>query len=369
MKIGAPRETAPGETRVALVPETAQRLSKASHQVLVQSGAGAAAGFPDKSYTDAGAQVVSDADALAAQADLVIRVNRPSEAESKRLKQGSVLVAMLNVRSDPGVAQVMASQGVTAFAMDLVPRIARAQKLDVLSSQASISGYKATLIAATAVGKYFPMLMTAAGTVPPSKVLVLGVGVAGLQAIATARRLGAVVEAYDVRPVVKDQVQSLGAKFIELPQVAEAEAAGGYAREQTAEEQARQRDLLKKHVSEADVVITTAAVPGRKAPVLVTEDMVDAMRPGSVIVDLAAETGGNVAVTRPGEVVVRSGVAVHGPVNLPASMPWHASQLYSRNVMGLLELIIDREGKLKLDFSDEVVSAMCVAHGGEVRLK
>ncbi|MSQ08159.1 MAG: Re/Si-specific NAD(P)(+) transhydrogenase subunit alpha [Dehalococcoidia bacterium] len=369
MKIGAPKETAHGETRVALVPETAHRLARAGRSVIVQAGAGVAAGFPDKAFVDAGAQTVADGMAVSAEADIVIRVGRPSDAEVTSLRSGSVLVAMLGARSDPAVVKALASQGVTAFAMELVPRIARAQKLDVLSSQASIAGYKAALMAANSLGKYFPMLMTAAGTIPPSKVVVLGAGVAGLQAIATARRLGAVVEAYDVRPAVKEQVQSLGAKFIEIPQVAGAEAAGGYAREQTVEEQAKQRELLTKHISEADVVITTAAVPGRKAPVLVTEEMVDAMKPGSVIIDLAAETGGNVAVTRAGQVVIRGGVAVHGPVNLPATMPWHASQLYSRNVMGLLDLIIDKEGNLKLDFNDEVVAGMCVSHAGEVKLK
>lgn len=368
MNVGVLRESAAGETRVSIVPETAQRLVTSGRQVLVQAGAGVPAGFTDAAYSQSGAQIVADA-AATGQADILVRVQRPSPGEIKGLRAGSVLVALLQARTGPEAVQALAAQGVTAFAMELVPRIARAQKLDVLSSQASIAGYKAVLIAAGALGKYFPMLMTAAGTIAPSKVLVLGAGVAGLQAIATARRLGAVVEAYDVRAAVKDQVQSLGAKFIELPQMASAEGAGGYAREQSAEEQARQRDLLKKHVGEADVVITTAAVPGRKAPLLVTEDMLDAMRPGSVIVDLAAETGGNVAATRQGEVVMRNGVAIHGPVNLPATMPYHASQLYSRNVMGLLELIIDKEGKLKLDFNDEVVAAMCVAHAGEVRMK
>jgi H+-translocating NAD(P) transhydrogenase subunit alpha len=369
VKIGVPKETAPGETRVALTPETAQRLVKAKHEVTVQAGAGTAAGFTDHAFTDAGAKVVSDAAAIVRDSDICIRVQKPAESEVKALRSGAVVIGLMQARSDQALLKALAAQGVSAFAMELVPRIARAQRLDVLSSQASIAGYKAVLIAANALGKYFPMLMTAAGTVPPAKVLVLGAGVAGLQAIATARRLGAVVEAYDVRPAVKEQVQSLGAKFVELPQVAGAEAAGGYAREQTAEEQAQQRALLKKHVTEADAVITTAAVPGRKAPVLVTEDMVDAMRPGSVIVDLAAESGGNVAVTKAGQVVARSGVAIHGPVNLPASMPWHSSQLYSRNVMGLLELIIDKEGKLKLDFTDEVIAGMCVAHAGEVKLK
>ncbi len=368
MKIGALKETASGETRVGLVPESAQRLVRAKHEVLVEPGAGIAAGFTDAAYQTAGARS-ADAAAIAREADIIIRVQRPDAAEVRALRKGALLIAILQARSDAATVRALADQGVSAFAMELVPRIARAQKLDVLSSQASIAGYKAVIIGAGALGKYFPMLMTAAGTVPPSKVLVLGAGVAGLQAIATSRRLGAVVEAYDVRPAVKEQVQSLGTRFVELPQVAGAEAAGGYAREQTAEEQARQRELLKKHVADADVVITTAAVPGRQAPVLVTEDMVEAMRPGSVIVDVAAESGGNCALTRPGEVVEKYGVRVYGPLNLPATMPGHASQLYSRNVMGLLDLILDKEGKLNLDLADEVIGAMCVAHSGEVRLK
>jgi NAD(P) transhydrogenase subunit alpha len=368
MRIGAPTEQASGETRVAVVPEIAQRLVKAGHTVAVESGAGNRAGFPDSLFVHAGA-TATDRKSVLGGSDLVLMVGKPGNSDIPLLRSGSVVVGMLQARSDAAGLKSLAAQGVTSFSMELVPRTARAQKLDVLSSQASIAGYKAVLLAATSIGKYFPLLMTAAGTVPPAKLLVLGAGVAGLQAIATARRLGAVVEAYDVRPAVKEQVQSLGARFIEAPQIAGGEAAGGYAREQSPEEQARQREFLKKHIAEADVLITTAAVPGRRAPVLVTEDMVDAMRPGSVIVDLAAETGGNVAVTRAGEVVVRAGVAVHGPVNVPATMPWHASVLYARNVMGLIELILDKEGKLKLDFNDDVVAAMCVTHGGEVRFK
>jgi NAD(P) transhydrogenase subunit alpha len=254
--------------------------------------------------------------------------------------------------------------------MELVPRIARAQRMDVLSSQASIAGYKAVLIGANALGKYLPMMMTAAGTVPPAKVLVLGAGVAGLQAIATARRLGSVVEAYDVRPVVKEQVESLGAKFIELPQAANAEAAGGYAREQSAEEQAKQRQLLADHVAQADVVVTTAAIPGRPAPKLVMADMVAKMRAGSVIVDLAAETGGNCELTKAGETVkTANGVRIEGPVNVPSMVPNDGSRLYSRNVAALLELLVTKEGKLNLNFEDEIIKAMCVTHDGEVRFK
>ncbi len=369
MKFVALQEASTEESRVAIVPEVAQRLVRAGHRVALQSQAGARAGFHDSSYTHASTEVGTDVRALVADADVVIAVGRPSEATVKGLRQGTVVIGMLQARTDPIGVKALATQGVSAFSMELVPRTARAQRLDALSSQASLAGYKSVLIAAASLGKYFPMLMTAAGTVPPARVLVLGAGVAGLQAIATARRLGAVVEAYDVRPVVKEQVQSLGARFIEVPQVSGAEAAGGYAREQSADEQAAQRALLKKHVSDADVVITTAAVPGRKAPVLVTDDMLDEMRPGSVVIDLAAETGGNVSATKPGETVDRKGVYIQGPVNLPASMPYHSSLLYSRNVMGFIELIVDKEGKLKLDFTDDVVAAMCVAHAGEVRLK
>ncbi len=366
MKIGVARETASDERRVALVPETVQRLVRAGHEVLVETGAGAGANFPDEAYSSAGASVV-DGPAGVAQAVTVAGVRKPGDDLLAALKPGTALVAQLNVRSEPEVVEALTSRSVSALSMELVPRIARAQRMDALSSQASIAGYKAALIAANALGKYFPMLMTAAGTVPPAKALVLGAGVAGLQAIATARRLGAVVEAYDIRSAAREQVESLGATFIMLEAQADAETAGGYAREQTDEERERQRLFLKEHVAAADALITTAAVPGRPAPRIVTEDMVEAMRPGSVIVDLAAESGGNVAITKPGEIVERGGVAVHGPVNIPSSMAWHASTLYSRNVQALLELIIDKDGELNLDFEDEVIDAMCVTHAGAPR--
>ena len=366
MKIGVAKETAPGETRVALVPETVERLGRAGRQFTVESGAGGRANFPDREFESAGAEIVRGNTAIA-ESDIVVSVQQPDKTLVSSLRQGTILIALLQARNNLKLVETLAAQNVTVLSMELVPRIARAQRMDVLSSQASIAGYKAVLIAATSLGKYFPMLMTAAGTIPPAKVLVIGAGVAGLQAIATARRLGSLVEAYDVRAAVREQVESLGAVFIEAPTAQDSESAGGYAREQSEEEQERQRQFLKEHVAAADAVITTAAVPGRPAPRIVTNDMVESMRPGSVIVDVAAESGGNVAATKPGEVVEHGGVLIHGPVNIPALMAWHASTLYSRNVQALLDLIIDREGSLNLDFGDQVIDAMCVTHGGELR--
>jgi NAD(P) transhydrogenase subunit alpha len=369
MKIGVPKETAPNERRVALIPETIAKLVAGGHTVSVQSGAGASSGFPDPLYQSAGAHIVSDEASAVGDADIVARV-QPPDAAAAKTRPGALVISMLNARTDSEGLKRLAATGASGFAMELVPRIARAQRMDVLSSQASIAGYKAVLIAANSLGQYMPMMMTAAGTVPPAKVLVLGAGVAGLQAIATAKRLGAVVEAYDVRPAVKEQVQSLGGKFIELPQAQNAEAAGGYAREQTAEEQAQQRQLLKDHVAKSDIVITTAAIPGKLAPKLVMKDMVEEMRAGSVIVDLAAETGGNCELTKAGETVyTANGVRIEGPVNVPSMVPSDGSRLYSRNIAALLELLIDKEGKLKLNFEDEIITAMCVTHNGEVRFK
>jgi len=367
MKIGALRESDPNENRVALVPETVERLVKAGHELFIEHGAGTAAGFPDSDYLEAGAKNAS-ATEIAGSVEILVHVQPPSSEEVASLKKGCIVVSMLNARTNPSGVTGLASAGVTALAMELVPRIARAQRMDVLSSQASIAGYKAALIAANSLGKYLPMMMTAAGTIPPAKVLVLGAGVAGLQAIATTRRLGAVVEAFDVRAAAGEQVESLGAKFIQPPAAEDAEGAGGYARAQTEDEQAVQREFLKEHISQADAVITTAAIPGRPAPLLMTEDMVAVMKPGSVIIDLAAESGGNVAGTVAGEIIVKNGVSINGPINVPSSMPFHASQLYSRNVMALFDLIIDRkDGTIKLDFEDEVIDIMCVAHEGEVR--
>lgn len=367
MKIGALRESDPNENRVALVPETVERLVKAGHELFIEHGAGTAAGFPDSDYLEAGAKNAS-ATEIAGSVEILVHVQPPSSEEVASLKKGCIVVSTLNARTNPSGVTGLASAGVTALAMELVPRIARAQRMDVLSSQASIAGYKAALIAANSLGKYLPMMMTAAGTIPPAKVLVLGAGVAGLQAIATTRRLGAVVEAFDVRAAAGEQVESLGAKFIQPPAAEDAEGAGGNARAQTEDEQAVQREFLKEHISQADAVITTAAIPGRPAPLLMTEDMVAVMKPGSVIIDLAAESGGNVAGTVAGEIIVKNGVSINGPINVPSSMPFHASQLYSRNVMALFDLIIDRkDGTIKLDFEDEVIDIMCVAHEGEVR--
>ncbi|MDA1298389.1 MAG: Re/Si-specific NAD(P)(+) transhydrogenase subunit alpha [Chloroflexi bacterium] len=370
MKIGVPGETASGERRVALAPETVARLTRAGHSVQVAAGAGVASGFPDAAYEAAGATVSADTAAVISSAEILAHVQPPDEQVISSMAPGTVLISMLEARTDPEGLKRLAAAGVSGLAMELVPRIARAQRMDVLSSQASIAGYKAVLIGANMLGKYFPMMMTAAGTVPPARVLVLGAGVAGLQAIATAKRLGSVVEAYDVRPVVKEQVQSLGGIFIELPAARDAETAGGYAREQTAEEQAAQRQLLADHVASADVVITTAAIPGRPAPKLVMADMVARMSAGSVIVDLAAETGGNCELTKAGEVVLtENGVSVYGPVNVPSMVPTDGSRLYSRNIAALLELLLDKEGKVNLNFEDEIISAMCVTHKGEVRFK
>ena len=363
MRIGVVRESALGERRVALVPESVKRLAPDGVEVLVERGAGEAAAFPDAAYAEAGARVVSGDEAYA-EADLVCRVQKPSGAEIERLRPGSALVAFLQPLLNQDLVIALAERGVTSFSMDAIPRITRAQPMDALSSQATVAGYKAALVAASSLGKFFPMLTTAAGTIPPARVLVLGAGVAGLQAIATARRLGALVSAYDVRPVVKEQVESLGASFLELD-VEGVEGLGGYAVALDEDQHRREQELLALHVGESDAVIATALVPGKPAPLLVTEDAVRRMRPGSVIVDLAAEMGGNCALTEPGETVVREGVAVVGALNLPSTMPLHASQMYSRNVSSFVRLLV-REGDLVVDFEDEIVRATCVTHAGRV---
>ena len=364
MKVGVVKEILPGERRVALVPDTVAKLIAAKLEVAVQTGAGSEAFYTDDGYQKAGATMVPDARAVLSQADAVLKVQPPSLDEVAALKSGAILICFLQPSAHADVVKALATQKVTAFSLELVPRISRAQSMDALSSQAGVAGYKAVLIAANRLGKFFPLLITAAGTVRPSRVLVLGAGVAGLQAIATARRLGAVVEAYDVRPAVKDEVKSLGATFVELPLEAQA-GQGGYAAQQSEEFLRRQRELIGDHVAASDVVITTAAVPGRKAPILVTKDMVARMRPGSVIVDLAADTGGNVELTKPGEAVVTSGVTIDGPRNLASTMPVHASQLYSRNVSTLL-LSIVKDGQPKIDFNDEIVKGSCLTNAGEL---
>ncbi len=364
MKVGTPKETAPDERRVALVPDTVTRLSAANLEVNVESGAGSAAHIPDSAYEQAGAKIVRTAGALLRDADAVLKVQAPSAAEVELMKKDAVLISFLQPATQGDIVRALATHGVTAFSLELVPRISRAQSMDALSSQASAAGYKAVLMAAGRLGKFFPMLMTAAGTIPPARVLVMGAGVAGLQAIATARRLGAVVSAYDVRPAVKEEVQSLGATFIELALETQ-EGEGGYAREQSEEFLRKQRELIGEHVSKSDVVITTAAVPGRRAPLLVTGEMVKGMRPGSVIVDLAADTGGNVELTQAGKDVEVGGVTIIGTRNVPSTMPLHASQLFARNVSNLL-LHLVKDGSIVLDFEDEITKGSCVTHGGEI---
>ena len=364
MKVLVVRESAPGERRVAATPETVAKLVAAGLEVSIEAGAGAEASFADAAYVEAGARVVRERAKALAAADVVLRVQPPTAGDVKAMRKGAVSVGFLQPAANAAAVKALAARGVTAFSLEMVPRISRAQSMDALSSQASLAGYKAVVMAAMRLGKYFPMLMSAAGTIAPARVLVLGAGVAGLQAIATARRLGAVVEAYDVRPAVRDEVKSLGATFLELELEAQ-EGQGGYAREQSDEFLRKQRELLTERVAAADVVITTAAIPGRKAPVLVTAEMVEGMRPGSVIVDLAAESGGNVEGTRVGEVVEVGGVSIDGTRNVPSTIPVHASQLYARNVANLLLLMV-KDGALNLDLEDEVIKGAMVTHGGEV---
>ena len=364
MKVAVPKERSSDERRVALVPDTASKLIAAKLDVSIEAGAGKAAFLTDDVYEKAGVHVVSGESALLADADAVLKVQAPAADEVQMLRQGSVLVSFLQPATQGETVKALASRGVTAFSLELLPRISRAQSMDALSSQASAAGYKAVLLAAARLGKFFPMMMTAAGTVAPARVLVMGAGVAGLQAIATARRLGAVVSSYDVRPAVKEEVQSLGATFIELPLETQ-EGEGGYAREQSEEFLRKQRELIGEHIAKSDVVITTAAVPGRRAPLLVTGEMVKGMRPGSVIVDLAAETGGNVELTQAGQEVDVDGVTIIGTRNIPSTMPLHASQLLARNVANLL-LHLVKDGAINLDFSDEITKGSCVTHGGEI---
>ena len=354
MRVGVPKELVAGERRVALVPETVARLASGGFEVVVEPGAGAAAAFADEAYAEAGAKL----EASALEADAVVKVRAPTGAEVAKLREGTVLIAFLQPLTDSEGIERLAARGVVAFAMESIPRISRAQPMDALSSQSTVSGYKAVILAADRLPRFFPMLMTAAGTVAPAKVLVLGAGVAGLQAIATARRLGAVVSGFDVRPVVQEQVESLGATFLDLGIRGE-ETEGGYARELTTEEQQGQQDELSRVMADFDVVITTALVPGRPAPKLIPASTVAAMRQGSVIVDLAAESGGNCELTAPGEVVERDGVTIVGLLDLPSTMPLHASQLYSRNVAALLQHLAPG-GELELDFDDEITAGACV---------
>jgi len=367
MKVGVARETAAGERRVALVPEALGKLTAAGLEILVEAGAGAGSAIPDQAFADAGAKVVST-DELYAAADVILRVQKPAGAEVSKLRSGQAVVGLLSPLLDPPLMQTLAGAGVTAVSLDAIPRtLSRAQTMDALSSQANVGGYKAVLIAATTYGRYFPLLTTAAGTAKPANVLILGIGVAGLQAIGTARRLGAVVSAYDVRPETAEQAESLGAKFVRLRTSIDATGAGGYARELTAEERAAQQAELNEVIASQDVVITTAQVPGRKPPVLVTADAVRAMRPGSVIVDMAASSlGGNCELSKAGETVITdNAVTIVAPDNLPASMPTGASQFYARNISALL-LNMVKDGALNLDFEEEVTKATVITHGGAV---
>ncbi len=363
MRIGVPKETAAGEHRVALVPEVVSKLKAKGLDVVVQSGAGADALLPDEDFASAGAQVTRDASEVWG-CDVVVTIAPPDAEAIRGLGSGSILIGFLAPLSSPRTTRALADAQATAFAMEAIPRISRAQSMDALSSQSNVAGYKAALLGAEEMGRFYPMLMTAAGTIPPAKVLVLGVGVAGLQALATAKRLGARTTGYDVRPEVAEQVQSLGAQWLDLG--LEASGEGGYARELTDEERARQQQALTDAIKGFDVVITTALVPGRPAPELVTAEAVEGMKPGSVIVDLAGEAGGNCALTEPGETVVRHDVKIVSPLNLPASMAEHSSQLFARNVQSLLDLFVGEDGALKLDFDDEIVSGSCIVRDGEI---
>jgi H+-translocating NAD(P) transhydrogenase subunit alpha len=360
MRLGVPKETAPGERRVALVPEAVGRLAGTGFEVVVERGAGEAAAFPDEAFAEAGATLVWNA----FDADAVVKVQKPSASEVDVLRDGAVLVSFLQPLTDPEGIERLGGRGVVAFAMESIPRITRAQPMDALSSQATVSGYKAVLLAAERLPRFFPMLMTAAGTVAPAKVLVLGAGVAGLQAIATARRLGAVVTGFDVRAAVREQVESLGATFLDLGVTVE-ETAGGYARELSEEDRRRQQEALEGRIADFDVVVTTALVPGRPAPRLIPAAAVRSMRPGSVVVDVAAEAGGNCELTSPGEIVEREGVTIVGLTNLPSTMPYHASQLYARNVAALLQHLAPG-GELELDWDDEITAGACVTRKTEV---
>ncbi len=362
--IAVPNETTPGERRVALVPDVAGKLVSAGHQVRIQVGAGVSAGYPDDTYNAVGVTIVPDVAGLTNGAQLLVGVQPPSAELTGALAEGTVVVGFLNPTRALEALTRLRDRKLTAFAMELIPRISRAQSMDGLSSQATVAGYKAVLIGAELTPKFFPMLTTAAGTIRPAKVLILGAGVAGLMAIATARRLGAVVEAYDVRRAAGEQVRSLGAKFLELQ--INAEGTGGYARELTPEEKVAEQKMLAEALTQADVVITTANIPGRKAPRLVGKDVVARMRAGSVIVDLAAEGGGNCELTQPGKTVMEGGVTITGPLNLPSTLPFHASQMYSKNVQSLLTLLITKEGGLVTDYSDEILAGSLLTRSGEV---
>jgi NAD(P) transhydrogenase subunit alpha len=371
-KVFIPKERSVAETRVAATPETVKRLCREGLEVWVETGAGARSFFEDRLYEEAGAKITSEPGKLWSEADIVLKVGPLSEdvpgadgSEAEALKPGSIVIGLLDPFRHPETAQQLATGDVTSLAMELVPRITRAQPMDALSSQANIAGYKSVLLAAHHLGRYFPLLMTAAGTIPPARVVIMGAGVAGLQAVATAKRLGAVVEVSDIRPVVKEQVESLGGRFIDLPLEESGDGTGGYAKEMGEDFLTRQREILTEHVAAANIVITTAQVPGKRAPLLLTTDMVNHMRPGSIVVDLAAEQGGNCELTQAGEEIDHNGVLILGPINLAASMPIDASTVYARNVLGLLLLMVD-EGAIKVDLDDEVVAGSLLTHDGRI---
>lgn len=357
--LGVPKETVSGEQRVALVPGVLGKLKNMGAEIAIESGAGDSVQLPDDTYD---ANIVSTSDAFAA--DVVLKVAPPTVAEAQNLKEGSVLISFMAAHKNLDLVKVLQERNISSFGMEYIPRITRAQAMDALSSQANIAGYKAVLMGANLLGRYFPMLTTAAGTIRPAKVIIIGAGVAGLQAIATARRLGAIVEAYDVRPETAEQCESLGAKFIDTG--VQAAGDGGYARELTDEEKQQQRDVLAQHVAQADVVITTAAIPGRESPKIIFTDMVENMKNGAVIVDLAAEGGGNCELTEAGKIVTRNNVKIYGPLNVPSMLAEHASEMYAKNIQYLLELMI-KEGELTLDFDDEVIAGSCLTHAGEVK--
>ncbi len=361
IKVAVPRETAEGERRVAMESSVIAKLAKLGAEVLIETGAGSAAHIPDSAFT--GATIVGSASELYQQADIVLKVQPPSDAEITLLKEGSVLVSTMQPYKYPERVAALKAKNITTYAMELIPRISRAQAMDVLSSQAAVAGYKAAIMGADHATRFFPMLTTAAGTIRPSKVIVIGAGVAGLQAIATARRLGAVVEGYDVRSATREQVQSLGAKFIELGIKAEGE--GGYARELTAEEKQQQQDELAKYIATADVLITTAAVPGRPSPKIIPDSTVEGMKPGAVIIDLAAEGGGNCTLTQPGETIVHNGVTIHAPLNIPSQVPFHASEMYAKNLLNFITPML-KDGQYAPDFNDELIAGALLTREGKI---
>lgn len=365
MVIAIPKETLPGENRVACVPDVASKLIKAGYEVQIEKDAGLNAGFRDEQYVKAGAKIINSADQLYSNADIILKVQKPSNSEIQMIKKGSILISFVYVLHYPEAAKMCAEKGIDLIAMEMIPRTTLAQKMDALSSQANIAGYKSVILTANYLGKIFPLMMTAAGTISPAKVVIMGAGVAGLQALGTAKRLGAVVEVSDIRPAVKEEVQSLGGKFIELETTENMQDEGGYAKEASEEFLNKQKALIFKHITEADIVITTALVPGKKAPVLVTEEMIKNMRPGSVVLDMAVEFGGNCEISQLGKVVKMHGVTIIGEPNLPSLVPTHASEMYSKNILSLIQHI-GKDGRIVLKLEDEIVKGALITHNGEV---